>query len=95
MPPALTEKKLPAPRPNWDYGYLCRRCHGALAGTYAVKINDPADPNDDEALCLNCAGLMPVNAESRTYYAAVFWLAFALGGVVVGAIALLNWPKGG
>lgn len=88
-----TEKKLPAPRPNWDYGYLCRRCHGALAGTYAVKINDPADPNDDEALCLNCAGLQPAGTEPRTYYGFAFWSGIAIGAGMLGGIALLNWPK--
>lgn len=88
MPPALSEKKLPAPRPNWDYGYLCRRCHGALAGTYAVKINDPADPNDDEALCLNCAGLMPANAAPDSYEG----MAFISGALLVGLIVvLIKW----
>lgn len=85
-----TEKKLPAPRPNWDYGYLCRRCHGALAGTYAVKINDPADPNDDEALCLSCAGLMPATAIPKSYEGKAFISGALLVGLVAALIAWLN-----
>lgn len=87
-----TEKKLPAPRPNWDYGYLCRRCHGALAGTYAVKINDPADPNDDEALCLNCAGLQVSGAQAEPRYGLVFWSGFVLAAFLFGGFTLLLLP---
>lgn len=92
MPPAATEKKLPAPRPNWDYGYLCRRCHSALVGTYAVKINDPADPNDDEPLCLNCAGLQVAGAQVEPRYGLVFWSGFVLAAFLLGAAALMMLP---
>lgn len=83
-----TEKKLPAPRPNWDYGYLCRRCHAALVGKYVVQINDPADPNDDEALCGPCARWQPIGPAPESHEGK----AFISGALLVGLIVvLIKW----
>lgn len=83
----VSEKKQQV-RDGWNFVYRCHKCPAPLVGTVGLRLNNLEDPNDDEALCLNCAGLMFKQDVPPSYEGK----AFLSGALLVGLIVvLIKW----